>query len=61
MVRCWIFGLTFAETCLSLVLGKYEISAVCNDSVNRQQIVHYENTPIQIYWTFYNQNQKIFR
>ena len=22
---------------------------------------HYENTPIQIYWKFYNQKRKIFR
>ena len=22
---------------------------------------HYENTPIQIYWIFYNQKRKIFR
>ena len=22
---------------------------------------HYENTPIQLYWKFYDQNMKIFR
>ena len=24
-------------------------------------IIQYENTPIQIYWKFYNQKRKIFR
>ena len=26
-----------------------------------RNIIHYENTPIQIYWKFYHQKRKIFR
>ena len=27
----------------------------------RNHTMHYENTPIQIYWKFYNQKKKIIR
>ena len=47
------------ECCLlQILLGVllvYKISAVVQDNV------HYENTPIQIYWKFYNQKREIFQ
>ena len=50
------------------LLKKYDFNHVKYKSANEyvcssktSQILHYENTPIQIYWKFYHQKMKIFR
>ena len=54
---------TQISLCMRTVWSLYSLIILCiaMDAMRLQAETHYENTPIQIYWKFYNQKRTIFR